>query len=592
MENNKSDSATITEFKATRRQVLGGGAMGAAAIGLAACTPLNDQPPDKVSDLKAAQRVFGLDFDEDENQLLAEALDDQLESIRAMRAQLPANDEPPACTFSPQLKTRTYAAQDGSVALNSSALIPPFPGIDSEDAVAFAPLTHLAHWVRTGQTTSAQLTSLYLRRILKHNPKLECFVTVTADLAMAQAKQADNEIAAGHYKGPLHGIPYGVKDLMDVAGVPTSWGAAPYKDRVAKGDAHIVTLLRDAGAVLLGKTTCGALAWGDTWFGGVTRNPWNTLEGASGSSAGSGSATSAGLVGFAIGTETLGSIVSPSNRNGITGLRPTFGRVGRSGTMALCWSLDKIGPMCRGVEDTALVLAVLNGPDQNDPANLPHGFSYNGNMDLSGMRIGLDPSAYEAGNDLDKQAMDTAKDVMASLGAKIVEVSTPTRDVSPLGLQLSVEAAAAFQDLTLSGRDDELRRQVRNAWPHVFREAHMVSAVDLVQVDRLRRLVMQDMAEMFDSCDVLIGPNYANEMLLITNYTGQPQLSLPCGFEERELDVAWSDPGQPLVAPAGTMGNMTRNISCWAPLYEERRLIAVGRHLEAAYGMTDKHPTL
>jgi Asp-tRNA(Asn)/Glu-tRNA(Gln) amidotransferase A subunit family amidase len=569
----------LKKGRATRRQFLGVTAAG-ATLAVAGCS--NPPEPEPLANIRGAEELMGLSYSDEERAQIAEGIDDQLDTLRALRAHNHPNSLPTAQVFDPRLKSSDYGTQENI--LDYPEDVPALPG--NEEAIAFAPLVHLAHWIRTGAITSGQLTALYLRRIAQLNPLLECFITVTSELAMEQAAVADREIGAGNYRSPLHGIPYGVKDLMDTQGIRTTWGAGPYKDRVAEGDAHIVTLLRNAGAVLLGKTTCGALAWGDVWFDGVTKNPWHLLEGSSGSSAGSASATAAGLVGFAIGTETLGSIVSPANRCGATGLRPTYGRVGRSGTMALCWSLDKIGPICRGVEDTALVLGSLNGEDLNDPGNFPHGFAYDGNLDISALTVGYDPKVFEGdqANAIDVAALEA----MQKTGVKMKEISLPTRDVTALGLQLNVEAAAAFEELTLSGRDALLRRQITNAWPNRFREARLVSAVDLIQVDRLRRLVMQDMDKVFDDCDAVFGPNYAASMLLMTNYTGHPQLTLRAGFEQRSINLAWG-----INTVQEEIGaHMPRNVSLWAPLYQEGRIIAIGKALEKELRVAFERPRL
>ena len=399
--------------------------------------------------------------------------------------------------------------------------------------IAFAPATHLAHWIKSKQISSRELTNLYLDRIDKFDTKLQSFITVTPDLAREQAEAADKELAEGKYRGPLHGLPYGLKDLFDTSGIATSWGANVYKDRIPSSNAHIVARLEEAGAVLLGKTSCGAIAYGDIWYGGVTRNPWELREGSSGSSAGSASATAAGLCAFSIGTETLGSIISPSVRCGIVGLRPTFGRVGRSGGMTLCWSLDKIGPICRSTEDTAIVLNALNGFDSKDPASIATNFAYENQLDISRLRVGYDPSSFTQSpeHQINRQVLE----VIESLGAKVSEITLPEFDHRILPLQLEAEAAAAFEELTLGNRDDELRWQVDRAWPNTWRKARMISAIDYLQVDRMRRTLMGKMDELFQSVDVILGANFAQGMLHISNFTGYPQLTIPCGHEVRPI---------------------------------------------------------
>ena len=439
----------------------------------------------------------------------------------------------------------------------------------------------------TGQISSRELTEIYLSRIETYGDKLECFVTVTADLARQQADQADRERATGQVRGPLHGIPYGVKDLLDTADIRTTWGAEPYKDRVATSDGAVVRRLRDAGAVLLGKTTLGALAWGEVWFGGETRNPWNPKEGASGSSAGSGSATAAALCSFGIGTETLGSIVSPADRNGLSGLRPTFGRVSRVGAMALCWSLDKIGPMCRFTEDTAIVLSALNGYDEYDSGSIDKGFAYDGRQSVSDLTIAYDPSWFEGENvqDVDLVALEKVR----SLGATIIEISLPELPVSEIMAALGVESAAAFEELTLSGRDDLLRRQIDNAWPNSFRQARYYSAVDYMQGDRLRRSVMQEAHKFFAQADVIFGPSFGNPMLSLTNFTGQPSLTLRAGFDEIKPRSLFNHPEND---SDETLHRIPRSVTLWSNLFEEGKLITAGRALEAALDVVDERPSL
>jgi Asp-tRNA(Asn)/Glu-tRNA(Gln) amidotransferase A subunit family amidase len=357
-------------------------------------------------------------------------------------------------------------------------------------------------------------------------------VTLLEERALTRARQADRELAAGRWRGPLHGIPCGVKDLLSIPGQPTTWGAAPYRDQVRDELATVVARLDSAGAVIVAKLTLGALAWGDVWFGGTTRNPWNLEQGSSGSSAGSASAVAAGLVPFAIGTETWGSIVSPSTRCGTTGLRPTFGRVSRHGAMALSWSMDKIGPIARTAEDCAMVLDAIRGPDGHDPTVVDAPLPVRPEVDPASLRVGYLAALFEDGDDDDPgRALDRAAlDVLREAGFELVPVALPERDPYPLASILSVEAAAAFEELTLSGRDDELTRQIRNAWPNVFRAAHFVPAVAYVQANRQRLLLMQDFADLFQGLDVYVTPSFGGGGLLMTNLTGHPQLVVPNGF--------------------------------------------------------------
>jgi Asp-tRNA(Asn)/Glu-tRNA(Gln) amidotransferase A subunit family amidase len=365
----------------------------------------------------------------------------------------------------------------------------------NDEDIAYAPVTKLSRWIEQCNLTSTRLTQIYLKRLEQFDPKLRCVITLTTDHAMAQAKLADAEIAAGKYRGPLHGIPWGGKDLLDTAGIPTTYGAEPYRNRVPKKDAAVVKRLDDAGAVLVAKLSLGALALNDIWFGGQTMNPWLLEEGSSGSSAGPGAATAAGLVGFSIGSETGGSIVSPSMRCGVTGLRPTYGRVPRTGAMTLCWSLDKLGPMTRSVEDALLVLHAISGPDAGDLASVLSHLDFDANASVRGLRVGYFPTWMQEApaTEVDRAAFKAVEQA----GMKPVEVSIPDWPYDSLNLILFAESAAAFEDLTLSGGLNELKAQVPDAWPNIFRQARFLSAVDFVQADRFRRKVAQEMARIF-----------------------------------------------------------------------------------------------
>ena len=424
------------------------------------------------------------------------------------------------------------------------AAAPPLPSNDAD--IAFAPLTHLSRWIESRQLTSARLTNLYLDRLQRFDPKLRCVITITRDRALRQAQAADREIAAGHYRGPLHGVPWGGKDLLDTAGIPTTYGAEPYRNRIPADDAAVVKRLDAAGAVLVAKLSLGALALNDVWFGGQTMNPWLLEEGASGSSAGPGAATAAGLVGFSIGSETGGSIVSPSMRCGVTGLRPTYGRVPRTGAMTLCWSLDKLGPMTRGVEDSLFVLQAISGPDPGDFASLPSRLDFDAAAPVGGLRVGYIPAwmKQDPATDVDRAALETVR----KLGMAPVEVSLPDWPYDSLQLILFAEAAAAFEDLTLSGGLPQLKAQVPDAWPNLFRQARFLSAVDLVQADRFRRAVAQEMARVFSQVDLLLVPSLRDEILTLTNFTGHPSLTFRAGFVEvAEARSDWApDPAHPL----------------------------------------------
>ena len=538
--------------------------------------------------LAAAEALFAVDYTPEERAQMLDNVEGQLASVRARRQMRLTNDMPMASRFDPRLP-HTTMPEPGP--LRFSQVDTPCPGDDAD--IAFAPVTHLSHWIATRALTSRRLTEIYLRRIEALNPSLFCFATVTPERALAQADAADRAMAAGTHLGPLHGIPYGVKDLFDTAGVVTGWGAEPFQDRVPERDASIVAKLEAAGAVLLGKTTLGALAYGDIWYGGRTRNPWNLEEGSSGSSAGSASATAAGLCGFAIGTETLGSITSPSQRCGTTGLRPTFGRVSRAGAMALCWSLDKVGPICRGAEDTAMVLAALNGFDPADRGSIDAPFRFDAGASISGMRVGYLPDAFgEGATEVDHAALEAAR----RLGVEIVAVSLPDLPYGALMNVLYAEAAAAFEELTLSDRDDLLTWQTPAAWPNTFRKARFLSAVDHVQLDRLRYQVMLALDGMFSQVDALIGPFATGPMLVASNFTGHPCLHLRAGF----MDLP--DRGYPglgssrltTVDPADTRPRfrVPQGISLWGRLFDEGRLLTLGIALERALGVAAERPPL
>ena len=398
----------------------------------------------------------------------------------------------------------------------------------SDDAIAFAPITQLSRWIESRQLTPDRLTRIYLGRIERLDGKIRTVITLTKDHALARAKQADAEIAAGKYRGPLHGIPYGVKDLLDTANIATTYGAEPFRNRVPSADSAVVRRLNDAGAVLIAKLSLGALALNDIWFGGQTMNPWLLEEGASGSSAGPGAATAAALVAFSIGSETGGSIVSPAMRCGVTGLRPTFGRVPRTGAMTLCWSLDKLGPMTRSVEDAMLVLQAITGPDAGDVSSVPSHLDFDATASTAGLKVGYIDSWMKASpaTDVDRTALDTVK----KLGMVPTEVTLPDWPYGSLMTVLFSEGAAAFEELALTNQLGALKVQVKDAWPNLFRQARFLSAIDFVQADRLRRKVAMEMARIFKQVDLLLVPSLRDEQLTITNFTGHPSLTLRAGL--------------------------------------------------------------
>jgi Asp-tRNA(Asn)/Glu-tRNA(Gln) amidotransferase A subunit family amidase len=465
----------------------------------------------------------------------------------------------------------------------------PGPLPENDEDVAFAPLTKLSRWIEQRKLTSERLTQIYLRRIERFDPKLHCIITLTSELALTQAKKADAEIAAGKYRGPLHGIPWGGKDLLDTAGIRTTYGAEPFRTRVPTADAAVVKRLHEAGAVLLAKLSLGALALNDIWFGGQTMNPWLLEEGASGSSAGPGAATAAGLVGFSIGSETGGSIVSPAMRCGVTGLRPTFGRVPRTGAMTLCWSLDKLGPMTRSVEDAILVLRAISGPDAGDLSTVGSKLEFDASASIKGLRVGYFPGwmKQNPATDVDRAALETTK----KLGMTPVEVSIPDWPYDSLQLILFAEGAAAFEELTLSGGLNQLKAQVPDAWPNLFRQSRFLSAVDFVQTDRFRRKVAQEMARVFSEVDLLLVPSLRDEMLTITNFTGHPSLTLRAGFVQvSEARSDWApDPKNPLPR-FNPPRRVPHGVTLMGRLFEEGTLCTAGIALERAFAVAGERP--
>ena len=459
----------------------------------------------------------------------------------------------------------------------------------SDEDIAFASAIQLSCWVSTRKITSERLTKIYLERLGKYNKTLNCVITLTADHALEQARKADAEIAAGHYRGPLHGIPWGAKDLLDTAGIRTTWGAEPYRDRIPTEDATVTKRLNDAGAVLVAKLSLGALALNDIWFGGQTMNPWLLEEGASGSSAGPGAAVAAGLVGFAIGSETQGSIVSPSMRCGVTGLRPTYGRVPRTGAMTLSWTCDKLGAMTRGVVDTMMVLSAISGPDGKDEACVPSTLDFSAGKSIAGLRVGYFPGWMKAppATDVDRAALETVK----KLGMVPVEVTLPDWPYDSLNIILFAESAAAFEDLTISHKVDELKMQVSDGWPNTFRQSRFLSAVDFVQADRLRRKVALEMARVMSEVDVLLVPSLRDEALVIPNFTGHPSLTLRAGFVEvTEARSDWApDPKHPLPKFA-TPRRVPHGVTLIGRLFEEGTLAEVGMAMERAFGVAAERP--
>jgi Asp-tRNA(Asn)/Glu-tRNA(Gln) amidotransferase A subunit family amidase len=512
-----------------------------------------------------AESLSGLTFTDTERELMQKSVKEHLDNYKKLREIPLPNQVQPAQLFRPLLPGKTV---DQTVAPTVFAKVKTGRMPSNASEIAFYPLTHLANLIRRRRMTSVGLTELYLERLKKHNPDLKCVITLTEDLALEQARNADRELRKGMYRGPLHGIPYGLKDLFATKGAKTTWGATPFKDQVIDEDATIVRRLAEAGAVLVAKLSVGALAWGDVWYDATTKNPWNLEEGSSGSSAGPASATVAGLVGFSIGTETLGSIISPSQRCGATGLRPTFGRVSRHGGMALSWSMDKVGPICRGVEDCAMVLDVIRGSDDKDAAVIDAPFNWDATRDPRSLRVAFDAEAFEQESD-DKAFDQKALETLRSMGFDLKPIKLPDLPVGDMLFILEAEAAAAFDELTRLDKDDLLVRQIEQAWPNVFRAARFIPAVDYIQANRVRTLLMQQFEDMMQEVDVYVHPTYGGRTLLATNLTGHPSIVLPNGFR---------DNGTPT------------SITFTGKLFGEADLLLVAKAYQDETGFHEKHP--
>ncbi|MGH9554725.1 MAG: amidase [Terriglobales bacterium] len=533
--------------------------------------------------ISEAATLAGITVADEYQEMMVKGLNEQLESFEAIRKLALPNSVPPSLLFDPVLPGMMFST--AKQPMRMSRVTPPDVPKNLDDA-AFYTVRQLAELMRTRKVSSSGLTEMYLERLKRYDPLLKFVVTLTEDRARAQAREADHDLAAGRYRGPLHGLPWGAKDLLAVKGYPTTWGAGGFDKQVIDEDAAVVQRLDRAGAVLVAKLTLGALAMGDVWFGGMTRNPWKIDQGSSGSSAGSASATAAGCVAFAIGTETLGSISSPSTRCGTTGLRPTFGRVPRSGAMALCWSMDKIGPICRAAEDCALVLDAIYGPDGRDRTVRDAAFNWDAKLDPRKLRVGYLKAEFDREpkpEDVVKEKPeDTARrvarkkfdaaalEVIRKLGINLVPVEIPDLPYEHMLSVLSAEAAAAFDDLTRSGHDRLLTTQKEQDWPNQFRVARFIPAVEYVQADRSRTLAMRAMAKVFEKFDVLVAPTTSTQ-LIATNLTGHPAVILPHGFR---------DEGTP--ASITFLGN----------LYGEAAMLAVARAYQEATEWHRRHPRL
>lgn len=515
----------------------------------------------------AAEEIAGVQFTEAQREQLVDGLRRQAASLAALHEVVLLNEVAPAISFSPLPRPSALPKGESRPPVLTQRANATLPPTDAE--LAYAPLTTLANLVRRRVVSSEKLTTLYLDRLERLNPQLLFATTVLRERALAKARAADAEIARGAYKGPLHGIPWGAKDLIAVAGAPTTWGASPYREQRFDTDATVVKRLDAAGAVLIAKLTLGELARGDVWFGGMTRNPWNLTEGSSGSSAGSASAAAAGAVGFAIGSETLGSISSPSTRCGATGLRPTYGRVPRTGAMALAWTLDKLGPLARSVEDCAVVFSALHGPDDQDSTVHAAPYSWDGNASVRGLRVGVMRADFDRQQGT-KPFDSAALQVMAGLGVSLVDVEVPEHPYDALRIILTAEAGAAFDDLTRSGRVGELVGQGPNSWPQTFRQSRFIPAVDYINANRVRTQVMRSWEALMDRVDVIVAPTNSGQ-LLATNLTGHPAVILPHGFRENGTPVSLTFVGR---------------------LFDEATLLRVAHAYQQATDFHLKHPAL
>ena len=515
-----------------------------------------------------AEALSGLDFSDPKIDLMLPGLKEQARSFEALRRFPLSNGVPPAVQFNPLpvgFKFET-ARRKFKASSPDKVRLPANP-----DELAFFSIGELAALIKTRQITSEKLARFYLDRLKRIGPKLECVVTLTEDLALEQASHADLEIAAGKYRGPLHGIPYGAKDLLAVKGIPVTWGAAPYTNQVFDFDATVIKRLEEAGAVLVAKTTLGELAMGETWFGGMTRNPWNLKQGSSGSSAGSAAGTAAGLFAFGIGSETYGSIISPCDRVGVTGLRPTYGRVSRHGAMSLSWTMDKLGPICRTVEDCALVFHAIYGPDGIDQTVYDAPFNYDPKIKLQKLRIGYLKSDFASEKGERKENDEATLAKLRGLGADLIPVTLPDYPLGSISFLLSTEGAAGFDELTRSNRDDWLKQQEAGSWPNTFRKRRFVPAVEYLQAQRIRWLLIQDTAKVFANVDLLLAPSQAGRSLLLSNLTGHPSVVLPNGFSK-----------------AGT----PTSVSFIGKLFGEAELLAVAKRYQDATDFHRKHPVL
>ena len=487
------------------------------------------------TNLKGAEKLFALNFTNSERDLLKDDVTEAIEKYTLIHEFDIQNDlglslvfAPVPTSYSPKFESNT-----SNFDLPTSVNLP-----ENKEDLCFYTIAELSYLIKNRAITSKELTELYLTRIKKYDSELFSVITLLEERALEQAQKMDEEIANGKYRGPLHGIPYGAKDLLALKDYPFTYGSPIYKDQIASTTASVIQKLDEAGAILVAKLSLGEFAWGDVWFGGKTRNPWNTERGSSGSSAGSASATSAGLVAFAIGSETWGSIVSPSTECGVTGLRPTFGRVSRTGAMTLSWSMDKIGPICRTAQDCAIVINSISGTDNMEKVLVDVPLNTNLTEKISRLRVGFAEDYFK--QDYPFKTNDSlALIAFEEFGIDLIPVKLPEHlPMSALSIILDVEAAAAFSHLTLSNLDDQMVRQVKDAWPNFFRKARYIPAVEYIQANRIRTVLINEFSRLFEEVDIIISPSFADNQLLMTNLTGHPAISIPTGFTDTKLPTS------------------------------------------------------
>ncbi len=547
-------------------------AMGAAGLAPIAIAQQQQPPqPQRITKemLRSAEQIIGIELTDAHETMALSGVNNNLGNYETLRKLDIPLDTEPAFSFHPLRPRKKFAVKLGRIRAGRIET----PRFNSVEDLAFASATELSELIRTKRVSPVELTRMYLARLKKFGPRLLCVVTLMEDAAIKQAEQAESEIRRGKYRGPLHGIPWGAKDLFATKGFPTTWGAEPFQNQMIDMDATVVEKLRDAGAVLVAKLSMGALAQGGRWFKGMTRNPWQIEEertGSSGSSAGSASATSAGLVGFTLGTETLGSIISPSSRCGVVGLRPTYGRVSRYGAMGLSWTMDKIGPICRGVEDCALVLDAIYGPDGHDITVTDTPFNWSPDSPLAKMRIGYLKAEFEQGNEERKAVYHAALGALAKAGAKLEPIELPKFPTQSLRIILVAEAAAAFDDITRDGRVNQLSGQSPNDWPNTFRTSRFIPAVEYIRAQRARTLLAREMDKLMTEWDVFVSPAPGSASLTVTNLTGHPAVAVPCGF----------------------VGGLPQAIMFTGGLYDEAAPLRVALAFERATEWHRRHPKL